>query len=51
MIIFPQRLALLPVGWNENNLLFTQQLRMMNKVIGHAYARTMMNSVEIHIKH
>ena len=30
------KLVLLPVDWDENGLLFTKRLHMMNKIIGHS---------------
>ena len=43
--ILTKRLVSLPVDWDENVLLFTKRLRMVYKIIGYSYARTVMNSI------
>ena len=35
--ILTKILVLLPVDWDENALLFTKRLHIMNKIIGHSY--------------
>ena len=38
----------LPVDWDENDLLFTKRLQMMNKVISYSIANTIMNTIDIY---
>ena len=36
--IITQRLVLLSVDWDENGLLITERLHLMNKIIGYSYS-------------
>ena len=50
--IIPRRLVLLPLNWDENDLLFTKWLQMMKMFIDYSNAsRTIMSSIEIFSKH
>ena len=46
-----QRLVLLPVVWDENDLLFTKRLQMMKNVVSYSYANSIIKSMEIYTKH
>ena len=35
-----QILVLLPVYWNENDLLFTKRLQMLDKAVGYSSTKT-----------
>ena len=48
--VLTQTLLLLPVEWDENDLLFTKRLQMMTNVITYSYAKTIMSSIEIYGK-
>ena len=48
--VLTKRLLSLHVDWDENVLVFTKQLQIMNKVVRYNYAKKIMNGIVIYVK-